>query len=114
VSGWAYPRQGEQLPKTRAELAAARDALIRQARARNATFRVTRSELTSVQGWPAVELEGTQRIFGKTIETRSVHVYRAGEYVFEALAPPDEFEVTNRQVFEPLLRTLRFRALPPS
>jgi len=57
---------------------------------------------------------GTQRIFGRTIKTRSVHVYRAGEYVFEALAPPSQFDVASRRVLDPLLRSLRFRPLPPS
>jgi hypothetical protein len=114
VSGWAYPRTGDQLPSTKAELATARDALIHQAQSRNTTFHVTGSKLTSVQGSPAVEIDGTQRIFGKTIRTRSVHVYRAGEYVFEALAPLSQFDTANRRVLEPLLRSLRFRPQPPS
>jgi hypothetical protein len=111
VSGWAYSRT-EQLPKTTAQLATARDALVRQAQSRNATFELIGSKLTTLQGWPAIELLGTQLIFGKTIQTRSVHVFRGGEYVFEALAPPRDFKVTNERVLEPLLRTLRFGPLP--
>jgi len=112
VSGWAYPREGAALPKTPAELAVARDALVRQAQSRNSTFKLTGSEITTVQGSPAIELRGTQEIFGKPVQTHSVHVYRGGEYVFEALAPPNQFQVADKRVLEPLLRSLRFRPLP--
>ncbi len=110
VSGWAYPRY-QRLPRTRAELATARDALVRLAKLRNPTFRLTASALTNLQGWPAIELRGTQKILGRVIETHSVHVFRGGEYVFEALAPAEEFAVADQQVFAPLLRSLRFRPL---
>ena len=111
VSGWAYPRT-EKLPATDAELAAARDALVRRARERSDSFRLTSSRITDVQGWPAIELQGTQSILGKTVRTRSIHIYRAGEYVIEALAPPRDFELIDRRVLEPLLRSLEFRPLP--
>lgn len=110
VSGWAYPRT-EKLPKTRAELASARDALVDEAKKRNASFRLTSSAITKLQGWPAIELRGTQQILGRRIETHSVHVFRAGEYVFEALAPSRSFGVADREVLAPLLRSLRFRPL---
>ena len=110
VSGWAYPRT-ERLPKTRAELATARDALVAEARKRNASFQLTSSAITKVKGWPAIELRGTQRILGRRVETRSVHVFRAGEYVFEALAPSGSFAVANEKVLVPLLRSLTFRPL---
>jgi hypothetical protein len=113
VSGWAYPRT-ERLPATRAELATARDALIQQAKQRGGSFQLTGSTLTSVQGFPAIELRGTQQIFGKPITTHSVHIFRAGEYVFEALAPARDFALTDRRVLAPLLRSLKFRPLPPS
>jgi hypothetical protein len=113
VSGWAYPR-AERLPQTPAELAAARDALIAQAKRRNASFAVTSSRITKVQGNPAIELRGTQQLLGGRITTRSIHIFRAGEYVIEALAPAKDFELTDKRVFEPLLRSLKFRPLPPS
>ena len=114
VSGWAYPRI-EPLPKTRAQLAAARDALVERARARNPSFRLTSSQLTTVQGLPAIELRGTQRLLGKTIETRSVHIFRVpGEYVIEALAPPSDFALVDTRVLDPLLHSLQFPPLPPS
>jgi hypothetical protein len=111
VSGWGYPRF-QQLPKTRAQLAIARDALVHQAQQRNPTFKLSSSAITKVQGWPAIELRGTQEILGKLVETHSVHVFRAGEYVFEALAPPPDFATADQKVLEPLLRSLRFRPLP--
>jgi hypothetical protein len=113
VSGWAYPRL-ERLPRTRKELTAARDALIAQAKRRSASFTLTGSGITKVHGWPAIELRGTQQILGRRITTRSVHIFRAGEYVIEALAPAKDFELTDKRVLEPLLRSLKFRPLPPS
>lgn len=112
VSGWAYPR-AEKLPETEEELAQARDALVDQARRRNASFDLSGSRITEVQGWPAIELRGTQEILGKELETRSIHIYRAGEYVIEALAPRADFHLTEERVLEPLLESLVFRPLPP-
>lgn len=111
VSGWAYPRS-EKLPESVAELEAARDALVAHARTRNPTFRLESSRLTKVQRWPAIELRGTQTIEGRRIQTRSVHIYRAGEYVIEALAPPGQFTVADRRVLDPLIRSLEFRPVP--
>lgn len=111
VSGWAYPRN-ERLPRTRAELETARDALVAEARRRNRTFRLSSSAITRVKGAPAIELRGTQKILGRRIQSRSVHVYRVpGEYVFEALAPPSSFKVADDKVLAPLLRSLQFRPL---
>jgi hypothetical protein len=111
VSGWGYPRS-EKLPATHAELEAARTALVRQAKKRNASFQLSSSRITAVKGSPAIELRGTQRILGRPIETHSVHVYRVpGEYVFEALAPPSSFAIADQKVLEPLLRSLQFRPL---
>lgn len=111
VSGWAYPRT-EKLPETQQELEAARAGLIALAKQRNPTFQLASSRITKVQQWPAIELRGSQELLGRRVETRSVHVYRAGEYVFEALAPADAFATADRQVLEPLLRSLKFRPLP--
>src|SRR3954452_1252412 len=111
VSGWAYPRY-EKLPKTPAELATARDALVQLARQRNPSFQLSSSAITKVKGWPAIELRGTQTLLGHPIETHSVHVYRAGEYVFEALGPRDGFGIADAEVLQPLLDSLRFRPLP--
>jgi hypothetical protein len=108
VSGWAYPRT-EKLPATDAELASARDGLVALAKQRNRSFTLAQSRITTIQGSPAIELRGTQKILGKEITTRSLHIFRAGEYVIEALAPAKDFKLTNDRVLEPLLRSLRFR-----
>jgi hypothetical protein len=75
---------------------------------------VTGSRITTVQGSPAIDLRGTQQILGKRVVTRSVHIFRAGEYVIEALAPAQDFALTDKRVLDPLLRSLVFRPLPPS
>jgi hypothetical protein len=113
VSGWAYARS-EPLPKTPAQLAAARDALVKLAQQRNPTFKLSSSDITqTVHGASAVELRGTQRILGQTIVTHSVHIYRGfGEYVFEALAPARDFQTADQKVLEPLLRSLDFSQVP--
>ena len=113
MSGWAYPRT-EKLPQTDAELATARDALVAQAKQRNPSFALTSSRLTKVQDSPAIELRGTQEILGRRVTTHSVHIFRRGEYVIEALAPAKDFALTDKRVLEPLVRSLKFRPLPPS
>jgi len=113
VSGWAYPR-AEKLPQTDAELATARDALVALAKQRNPSFALMSSHITRVQGSPAIELRGTQKILGKPVTTHSVHIFRAGEYVIEALAPAKDFELTDKRVLEPLVRSLKFRPVPPA
>jgi hypothetical protein len=110
VSGWAYPR-AQRLPSTHAQLVAARAALVRQAEQRNRSFKLTSSAITKLQGSPAIELRGTQNILGRPVETHSVHVFRGGEYVFEALAPPSSFAIADQKVLAPLLRSLQFRPL---
>jgi hypothetical protein len=111
VSGWAYPRY-EKLPQTQAELEAARDALVAEAKKRDGSFQLTSSGITRVKGSPAIELRGTQQILGRQVQSHSVHVYRVpGEYVFEALAPASSFKVADEKVLAPLLRSLQFRSL---
>ncbi len=113
MSGWAYPRS-EKLPQTDAELATAGDRLVALAKQRNPSFSLTSSRLTKVQGSPAIELRGMQEILGKPVTTHSVHIFRGGEYVLEALAPAKDFVLTDKRVFEPLLRSLKFRTVPPA
>jgi hypothetical protein len=111
VSGWAYPRS-EKLPQTDAELRTARDALVAQAMRRNGSFKLSSSRITKIAGAPAIELRGTQRILGRTIQTHSIHVYRVpGEYVFEALAPSSSFAIADQEVLAPLVRSLEWRRL---
>jgi hypothetical protein len=86
---------------------------VRQAQQRSPSYKLSSSTTSKVQGWPAIELRGTQELLGRQVQTRSVHVFRAGEYVFEAIAPAKDFTLANDRVLEPLLHSLRFRPLPP-
>ncbi len=114
VSGWAYART-EPLPSTRPQLTAARDALVAAAKRRSPSFVLGSSTITRVKGAPAIELRGTQQIFGKPVRTHSVHIYRGfGEYVFEALAPARDFATADQKVLGPLLRSLDFSQAPAS
>jgi hypothetical protein len=106
VSAFAYRRK-EEIPRKERALRAARRRLIEQVEKRDPSFELLRSRLTGVAGAKAVELLGEQTISHGLLRTRSVHVYKGNaEYVFELLAPPEQFERTDREVFEPLLRSL--------
>ncbi len=106
VSGWAYPRD-EPLPQTAEELDAAKDRLLEAIDDRDRDFEVTSAETTEVAGSPAIDVRGEQVIAKRRLATRSVHVF-AGEveYVIEAIAPPEDHGLVNRQVLAPLLRSL--------
>ena len=106
ISVFAYKRT-EQIPRSPGELKAARRRLIGEVERRGRTFELRSSRLTEVAGAKAIELVGDQTILGGSLRTRSVHVYkRNAEYVFELLAPPRDFDRLERDVFDPLLRSL--------
>ena len=108
VSGWAYERT-EPLPEDDEALAAARDALVEEAKRRNPSLEVESVRTREVAGAPGVEVLGTQEIEGTRIRTRSVHFFHEGrEFVIEALGPPDVFPEADRIVLERLLASLRF------
>lgn len=107
ISMFAYPRK-EQIPRGGRELAAARRRLVKEVKKRDPDYELRNARLTEVAGARAVELVGDQTISRADLRTRSVHVYkRKAEYVIELLAPVEEFDRTNREVFEPLLRSLK-------
>lgn len=106
VTGFAY-RRDEPLPDTDAELEAARRRLVREVRERDPKLELDSSEATEVAGSRAIELRGTQTLSRRKLETRSVHLFEGTvEYVIEAIAPPAGFDVVDREVLEPLLRSL--------
>lgn len=110
VGIWRYPRT-EPLPKTKAELLAARDALLGAARARDNGFRELKTGLTEVDGAPAVQVRGVETIEGQQRTVRSTHVYtRGAEIVIDAIAPNPEFRRVDAIIFRPLLRTLKISA----
>lgn len=106
VAGWAYQR-AEDLPETPEQLDAAKGRLVDEVEKRDPDFELETAEVTEVAGSPAIALEGEQSIAKRRLHTRSVHVFKGDvEYVIEALAPPPERELVERQVLEPLLGSI--------
>jgi hypothetical protein len=110
IAIWRYKRT-EPLPVTRAQLKAARDALVAQVESRDTTFQVTSSRLVVKPGLRAVELVGQGTNHGERRSVRSLHAYGHGyEVVLDAFAPPQEFARVDEQTFAPVGRSLRLRA----
>jgi hypothetical protein len=107
VAVWRYPRK-EKLPRSKAELKAARDALLKAARTRDVTFEQIKTAPTRIAGKPAVQIRARQHIAGQPRTVRSTHIYANGaEIVIDAYADADSFRKTDAEVFRPLLRSLR-------
>jgi hypothetical protein len=113
VAIWRYERT-EPLPETRAQLDAARDALVAQIESRDPTFKLTSTRLVMKPGIRAVEVVGlgtnlTNRSVQRSM--RSLHAYgRGAEVVMDAFAPPKEFARIDGQTFGPMVRSLKLRA----
>ncbi len=109
---WRYPRT-EPLPETRAQLNAARDALVAQIESRDPTFKLTSTRLVVKPGIRAVEVVGTGTNLtnqGVQRSMRSLHAYGHGaEVVMDAFAPPKEFARIDEQTFGPMTRSLKLR-----
>ncbi|MEJ7750817.1 MAG: hypothetical protein WKF32_05135 [Thermoleophilaceae bacterium] len=107
VSAFAYRRR-EQLPKTGAELSRALERLERATQDRDPAYVLRDSSATKVGTSRAVELVGDQTIQKQKLRTRSVHVYEGeAEYVLELLSPRKDFTRLDRDLFEPVLESLR-------
>jgi hypothetical protein len=107
IAVWRYPRT-EPLPATGAQLEQARAALLAAAKARDASFAEHRTTVTRVDGRPAIVVRGTETLAGQPRTVRSTHVYAfGGEVVVDAFAPARDFARVDRQVFGPLVRSLR-------
>ena len=113
VAIWRYPRT-EPLPETRAQLGAARDALVAQIRSRDPTFELTSTRLVMKRGLRGVEVLGVgTNLTNPTAKRsmRSLHAYGGGaEVVMDAFAPPKEFRRIDEQTFGPMARSLKLRA----
>ncbi len=72
-----YPR-GEKLPKSKLELQAARDALIKASSKRDVTFEQIKTAATTIAGEPAVQIRARQHIAGQPRTVRSTHIYANG------------------------------------
>jgi hypothetical protein len=106
VAIWRFPRTGLP-PAGTAALKRAEAHLIGAARARDATLRLIRSKLASIDGAPAVELDAFERIAGQPRRVRSIHVFVSGaELVLDEYAPPSVFHGVDHEVFSPMKRSL--------
>ena len=107
VSLWRYLRS-EPLPRADEELDAAQEALEAAAKARDTTFVLQEGRQLEVDGAPAIQLLGTGTIAGQKRRVRSIHVYAKGaEVVLDAHAPEQEFARVDREVFAPIVESLR-------
>ena len=112
VAGLAYRRK-EQLPRTRRQLRAARRRLVAEVRRRDSKFKLVSATITRSHGSPAVEVVGDQVLDNRTLRTRSLHVYKGrAEYVLEMAAPGGQFATVDREVFDPVARSLRVTGKP--
>ena len=110
VAIWRYPRS-EELPKSRLELQAARDALVDAAKQRDPTFQVIKSAATKIAGKPAVQIRAKETVDGRRRTVRSTHIYADGaEVIVDAFAEPDVFRRVDAEVFRPLLLSLKLTA----
>jgi hypothetical protein len=109
---YAYPRT--DLGTDPASVEASRRRLIKSLRLRDPGFLIERTELTEVDGAPAVELRGRGTIAGRPVEARALHVYKpAVEWVIDAYASPGKFAEANRIAFGLLLKTIELDDDPP-
>jgi hypothetical protein len=117
VGVWRYERS-EPLPETRAQLAAARQALVAQIESRDPTFKLTSTRLVVKPGFRGVEVVGTgTNLTNGSIQRsmRSLHAYGHGlEVVLDAFAPPRDFARVDEQTFGPMARSLRLIAVGTS
>jgi hypothetical protein len=107
IALWRYERT-EELPRTDAELRAARRRLVDAARVRDPSFAVRRTRSLRLAGAPAVQVVGDETIDGRRRRVRSTHVYADGaELVVDAYAAPEHFAAADAAAFRPVLRSLR-------
>jgi len=110
---WRYERT-EPVPETRAQLGAARQALVAQIERRDPTFKLTSTRLVLKPGFRGVEVigVGTNLTNGSIQRSlRSLHAFGHGmEVVMDAFAPPRDFARVDEQTFGPMARSLRLSA----
>ena len=107
IAVWRY-RRAEPLPETRAQLRAARKALLAQVSQRDPTFKLTSSRIVVKEGLRGVEIIGEATNQGQRRVVRSLHAYgRKAEVVVDAFAPPADFARVDAQTFGPVARSLK-------
>ncbi len=107
VSVYAYKR-GEQLPRNKGELAAARRRLVSSTKKRDKSYKLISANATRVGGARAVELVGRQKLAGERVQIRSIHVYKGNvEYVIEIFAPVGDFKARDAAITPGVLKSLK-------
>ena len=107
IAMWRYERT-EPLPEGDRELDAAQEALLGAVRQRDRTYREISTERRRVDGAPAIELVGEQRVAGRPRRVRSTHVFAHGaELVVDQSSEPADFARLDAAIFRPLVRSLR-------
>ena len=107
VALWRYERS-EPLPREDEALETAQASLEAAVKARDATFALEGSKRIEVDGAPGIELRGTETIAGRKRRVRSTHVFaKEAEVVLDAYAAPEDFERVDREVFSPIVESLR-------
>jgi hypothetical protein len=110
VAVWRFPR-AEPLPSSAEDLRRARRTLLAAARARDPSFRSQGVTNRRIGDLRALEVRGTGTVEGQPRAVRSLHLYGFdGDVVVDALAPPAQFGRVDREVFGPLLRSVRLSA----
>jgi hypothetical protein len=110
VALWRYLRS-EPLPRGGSQLDDAETALEGAAKTRDPTFALDETKRLRVDGEPAIQLLGDETVAGQKRRVRSTHVYAEGaEIVLDAYAPANEFARLDRDVFAPMIRSLRIGA----
>src|SRR4051812_7217040 len=110
IAVWRFKRT-EALPGDTVGLDRARDALPRQVRTRDPSFRRLGATIGRRAGAPAVEIVGDATIAGRPRRVRTAHVYARGhEIVVDMSAPPPDFPRSAAEVSPPLPPPL---PLPP-
>jgi hypothetical protein len=109
VAVWRFARS-ERLPKSKAELKAARDGLLAVSRKHDRTFDEIKTAPTTVAGNPAVQIRARETIAGQPRTVRSTHIYADGsEIVVQAYSEAGTFRKVDADVFRPLLRSLQIK-----
>ena len=106
VALWRFPRDVAP-PSGQAALQRARKTLIHKAVLRDPRLSLIRSNITRVDGAPAIELDAIEHINGRQRRVRSTHVFEPrAEVVLDAYAPPEAFRSVDHTVFSPLRHSL--------
>lgn len=111
IAIWRYPRT-EQLPRDDTALQAAEENLLNAVHGRDKSLEEISTRRIEVDGAPAIQVLADETVAGYKRRVRSTHAYAKGaEFVIEAFADPGVFEIVDKTVFRPFLKS--FKIDPP-